>query len=110
MAAHSGQGVGTTPDGGRYEGEWHWGQRHGQGVFTFPDRTRYEGEFSTGRLHGYGVRTSPGGEREAGMFYKGRFIGRCSQDEFRQGANLPRASPSAPGDVAGREVVKQSGR
>ena len=107
---YHGQGVYTTPDGGRYEGDWRWGQWHGQGVYTSPDGTRYEGEFSAGRRHGYGVRTSPGGEREAGMFYKDRFIGRCSQDELRQGSSLPGASPSAPGDVAGREVVKQPGR
>ena len=92
MAGITVEASGTSPDGGRYEGEWRWGRWHGQGVYTSPDGTRYAGEFVDGERHGYGVRTTPGGARAAGMFYKGRFLGRCSRDGRGSGAGGP--SPS----------------
>ena len=47
-------GTETYPNGAKYVGEWHGGQRDGYGVMTFPDGTIFTGEFESGNREGKG--------------------------------------------------------
>jgi hypothetical protein len=50
-----GKGVGVYGGGGRYEGEWAYGQREGGGTMAFVDGRTYAGEWADGREDGEGV-------------------------------------------------------
>jgi len=69
-----GRGVGTLPDGTKYDGEWYWGDPNGRGVFTSPDGIRYDGEWKRGKRHGFGRMTYPDGKIEEGMWRDGKFV------------------------------------
>jgi hypothetical protein len=63
-----GQGTLTSPDSGKYVGEWKNNKRHGQGTFTFPDGNKYVGEYRDNKMHGQGTFTLPDGNKYVGEF------------------------------------------
>ena len=65
----------TSPDGGKYVGEFKDNNRTGQGSFTFPDGSRYAGEWRDGKYHGQGTVTLPDGSvLRAGIWENGNFV------------------------------------
>jgi hypothetical protein len=61
-----GPGSRTTPDGGRYEGQFCMTVPQGQGVFVAPNGMRYEGPFAWGAPSGIGRATFRNGDRYEG--------------------------------------------
>ena len=68
------QGVATSPNGDRYEGEWKDMAFHGQGVLTMPWGERYEGQCKDDKRHGQGVYTFADGSKNEGEFKNGIFL------------------------------------
>ncbi|CAK0876814.1 unnamed protein product, partial [Prorocentrum cordatum] len=89
--AAAGQGVSTTPDGARYEGQFVKGKKSGQGTYRYPtgasytgqwaddlqegsgqeawaDSSKYEGEFCRGKKHGRGTFVWSNGCKYVGEF------------------------------------------
>lgn len=71
-----GWGVYTYLAGGKYEGEWQYGQKDGVGRRDWPDGSRYEGEWSNNQPHGKGIKTYKGGAQYTGDFRQGLRAGK----------------------------------
>ncbi len=64
-----GKGTITSPDGGKYVGEFKDGLQHGHGTSINPNTGRkYVGEFKDGNVNGYGTATYSNGTKYVGEF------------------------------------------
>ncbi len=66
--SREGQGVETTPEGDRYEGNWSNNQENGKGKKTWANGDVYDGQWVAGKMQGDGTFTSARGERYSGGF------------------------------------------
>lgn len=71
-----GWGAYTYLAGGKYEGEWQYGQKDGVGRRDWPDGSRYEGEWHNNLPHGKGIKTFKGGAQYTGDFRQGKRDGK----------------------------------
>jgi hypothetical protein len=71
-----GWGVYVYPGGGRYEGQWQFGEKAGRGIREWRDGSRYDGQWQHNMPHGKGVMTYPGGGSYRGDFRAGKRSGR----------------------------------
>lgn len=71
-----GWGVYTYLAGGKYEGEWQYGQKDGMGRRDWPDGSRYEGEWRNNQPHGKGIKTYKDGAQYTGDFRQGLRAGK----------------------------------
>ena len=76
MDKQHGNGMETTADDKKYEGEWQDGLMHGSGTLTLNDGNQYAGNFKMGKKHGHGTQTFVDGGR-----YEGEW-----QDDFAHGS------------------------
>lgn len=71
-----GWGVYTYLAGGKYEGQWQYGEKDGVGRRDWPDGSRYEGEWHNNQPHGKGIKTYKDGAQYSGDFRQGLRAGK----------------------------------
>ena len=71
-----GWGVYVYPGGGRYEGQWQFGEKAGRGIREWRDGSRYDGQWQHNMPHGKGVMTYSDGGTYRGEFKAGKRAGR----------------------------------
>jgi hypothetical protein len=66
----------TSPDGGKYVGQFTDGKRNGKGTYTFSDGADYVGQWQNDRANGLGTLTSANGQKYVGQWKNGKRDGK----------------------------------